>query len=74
MNIDCSAPSKLASSLYLVRWRFNNALQKPMVYLDSRNLNHDLAHKELTGLYWLDEINPLVLSNNVLIPYIIGCW
>lgn len=45
-----------------------------MVYLDSRNLNHDLARKEVTGLYWLDELNPLVLSNNMLIPYIIGCW
>lgn len=29
MNIDSSTPSKLASSLYLARWRFNNALQNP---------------------------------------------
>lgn len=74
MKFDYPEPSKLACSLYLARWRFHNVLQKPTIYLTSRNLNHDLARKDLTGLYWLDELNPVVLSNNMLIPYIIGCW
>lgn len=74
MSFDCPEPSKLACSLYLSRWRLKNALQRPTAYLDSRNVNHDLVHGEFIKARWLDDLNPILLSNNSLIPYIIGCW
>ena len=74
MKFDVPEPSKLACSLYVARWVFHNALINPSVYLSSRKLTGDLAEKGLTGFSWLDEMNPMVLSNNILIPYIIGCW
>lgn len=74
MKFDVPEPSKLSCSLYVARWVFHNALLNPSIYLSSRKLTGALAKQELTGFSWLDELNPRVLSNNMLIPYIIGCW
>ena len=74
MTLDTPEPSKIACSLYLDRWRFHNAIQKPRIYLDSRNMMGDIAKEEATGLPWLDDMNPRVLSNNMILPYLIGCW
>lgn len=67
-------PSKIASSLYVDRWRFHNAMIKVQIYLNSRNMTGDIAKEAPTGLEWLDELNPRILSNNILLPYMIGCW
>ncbi len=67
-------PSKISCSLYVNRWIFNNAIAKPKIYLQSRSMTGDVARNESTGIYWLDEMNPRVLSNNMIIPYLIGCW
>lgn len=74
MKFDIPEPSKLACSLFVARWVFHNALINPSVYLSSRKLTGGFAEQGLTGLPWIDEMNPMVLSNNMLIPYIIGCW
>lgn len=74
MTLDTPEPSKIACSLYLDRWRFHNAIQKLRIYLDSRNMMGDIAKEESTGLPWLDDMNPRVLSNNMILPYLIGCW
>lgn len=74
MTFDVPEPSKIACSLYLDRWRFNNAILKPRIYLDSRNMTGDIAKEESTGLPWLDDMNPRILSNNMILPYLIGCW
>ena len=74
MTFDDPEPSKIACSLYLDRWRFNNATLKPRTYLNLRNITGDIAREEPTGLPWLDDINPRILSNNMILPYLIGCW
>ena len=74
MTPDASEPSKIASSLYLDRWRFNCAILKPKIYLDSRKLTGTIAREQPTGLSWMDDMNPRVLSNNMILPYLIGCW
>ena len=74
MIIGTPEPSKIASSLYLDRWRFNNAILKPKIYLSSRNLTGNVAKEESTELPWMDDMNPRILSNNMILPYLIGCW
>ena len=74
LNIEKSEPTKIESSLYVDRWIFNNAMIKAKVYLNMRNLTGDIARETPTGISWLDDINPRVLSNNILLPYMIGCW
>lgn len=73
-NIEEPEPTKIESSLYVNRWIFNNAVMKAKVYLSTRNLTGDIARETPTGILWIDDINPRVLSNNILLPYIIGCW
>ena len=67
-------PSPLASGCFVARWRFKNAFIKSQIYLQSRNLTGNIAHKQPTKLYFIDEINPRLLSNNLLIPFIIAVW
>ena len=74
MEFGGDAPSKLSCALYIARWVFHNAMIKPLIYLDTRKLTGDIAREEPTGLPWMDELNPRVLSHNMLIPYIIACW
>lgn len=74
LKFDEPLPSRLACALYKARWIYHNAMIKPLIYLDSRDMTGDVARKELTGLTWIDEMNPRFLSNNMIVPYIIGCW
>jgi hypothetical protein len=71
---DGPPPSPMSSGCYLARWRFHNALQKVKIYLMARKLEGDLARDMPTGFYFMDEINPRLLSNNLLIPYVIAVW
>lgn len=67
-------PTKRESGLYLARWIYNNALIKPRIYLDSRNLKGEISRQEPTGLAYMDEMNPRFFSNNLLVPYLVGIW
>jgi hypothetical protein len=69
-----SPPTPLASGCYLARWRFHNALMRARNYLSTRKLEGDIARETPTGLVFIDEMNPRLLSNNLLIPYIIAIW
>lgn len=67
-------PTPLSSGCFIARWRFHNALIKARVYLQTRNLEGDMAKDAPTGLSFLDDMNPRLLSNNLLIPYVLAIW
>lgn len=74
MKLDGIEPSKVACSLFVDRWRFNNAMIKPKIYLQSRKMTGDIASEKYSGFPWLDDINPRILSDNMIVPYLIGSW
>lgn len=67
-------PSPLSSGCFLARWRFHNALCKAHIYLMNRKLEGPIARESPSGLGFLDELNPRLLSNNFLLPYIVAVW
>lgn len=67
-------PPPLSSGCFLARWRLHNALGRARVYLMTRKLEGDIARDKPSGLAYLDHMNPRLLSNNLLIPYIIAVW
>lgn len=67
-------PKPVSSGCYLARWRFNNALIKPRIYLNQRGLDQPNAKPEPTGLWIMDDMNPRFFSNNLIIPYLIAIW
>lgn len=67
-------PSPLASGCYLARWGLNNSLFKARLYLQVRRLEGDVARDTSHLLPFLDEVNPRLLSNNLLVPFIIAVW
>ena len=67
-------PSPLSSGCYLARWKFHNALMKARWYLSCRKLEGDAARDAPSPLSFLDEMNPRLLSNNLLVPFIIAVW
>lgn len=67
-------PSLLECSLYMARWIYENATNKCNIYLQARELNGSISRNEPTGFKWLDSLNPRLLSNNMILPYVIGCW
>ncbi len=67
-------PPPLASGCYLARWRFHNSLIKARIYLDHRKLDGDMAKDKPSGLSWLDDMNPRLLSNNLILPYVVAVW
>lgn len=74
MQNDKEPPTKLESGLFIARWIYNNALIKPKLYLNSRNIQGEIGKPEPTGLKFLDEMNPRLFSNNLLIPYFVAVW
>lgn len=67
-------PSPLVSGCYLARWRFNNAIMKSQIYIQSRKLDGMIAREQPSGFIFIDEMNPRLLSNNLLVPFIIAVW
>ncbi|MDH5216703.1 MAG: HEPN domain-containing protein [Gammaproteobacteria bacterium] len=67
-------PSHMSSGCFLARWRFNNALIKPRLYLMQRGLDQQNARPQPSGLEILDQMNPRLFSNNLLLPYLIAIW
>jgi hypothetical protein len=71
---DSPPPSPLSSGCYLARWRLHDSLMRAHLYLKSRKLEGDAARDSPHPLLFLDEKNPRLLSNNLLIPFIIAVW
>jgi hypothetical protein len=67
-------PRPAQSGCFIARWRLHNALGKARIYLSARGLNAPIARPEPTGLHYLDAMNPRLLSNNLLLPYIVAIW
>lgn len=67
-------PSPISSGCFLARWRFHNNMGRAHIYLMNRNLDGNAAREEPSGLDWLDDLNPRLLSNNLLVPYVIAVW
>ena len=67
-------PLPISSGCYLARWRFNNALIKPRLYLSQRGLKGQNAKPEPIGLHIFDEMNPRLFSNNLILPYLVAIW
>ena len=67
-------PSPLSSGCYLARWALHNALMKANIFLFSRKPEGNLACDGPHPIPRVDDINPRLLSNNLLIPFIIAVW
>jgi hypothetical protein len=67
-------PKPISSGCYLARWHFNNALIKVHIYLSQRGLDQPNARPDPTGMWTIDNMNPRLFSNNLLIPYLIAIW
>ena len=79
---DCN-PEKtdLEMAIYVQRWIFNNALIPLSIYSDfiiqniHTNSNAgDLFSDAIGVLPFVDGMRPLVVSNNIQLPYLIGAW
>ena len=67
-------PSTTSSGCFLARWRFQNALTKVHTYMQNRDLKGPACKDESSGFEWLDDFNPRLLSNNLILPYVIAVW
>ncbi|RUO75439.1 HEPN domain-containing protein [Idiomarina seosinensis] len=67
-------PSAVAAGCYLARWRLHNALIKPRIYLQQRGMTQPHAKEEPTGIGFIDETNPRLFSNNLVLPYMFAVW
>lgn len=71
---DEPAPTPLSSGCYLARWRFHNGLGRAHVYLMNRTLEGPIAREKSSGFDFIDEFNPRLLSNNLVVPYMVAVW
>lgn len=67
-------PPPISSGCYLARWRLHNSLGRARIYLISRKLEGPIARDKSAGFAFMDELNPRLLSNNLLVPYMIAVW
>jgi hypothetical protein len=67
-------PPPISSGCFLARWRFHNNFFRANVYLMNRKLEGPIASNSPSGLDLLDGVNPRLLSNNLLVPYMIAVW
>lgn len=67
-------PPPISSGCYLARWRFHNNFGRAEIYLMNRKLEGPIARDSSTGFDFVDDLNPRLLSNNLLVPYMIAVW
>ncbi|SFO37689.1 hypothetical protein [Nitrosospira briensis] len=67
-------PTPLSSGCFTARWGFHNGLGRASIYLMNRKLEGQVAQDKPSGLEFMDELNPRLLSNNFLLPYIFAVW
>lgn len=72
--IDFEKASPIQSGCYIARWRFENAIGLARRYRMVRKFESDVALDGPHDVPFLDELNPLLFSNNVLLPYLIAVW
>lgn len=79
---DCN-PEKtdLEMAIYVQRWIFNNALIPLKIYSDfiTQNIHTngnagDLLSDAIGVIPFIDSMRPIVVSNNIQLPYLIGAW
>lgn len=71
---DGPPPLPISSGCYLARCRFHNNLGRAQVYLMNRKFDGPIARDSSSGLEFMDGINPRLLSNNLLVPYMVAVW
>jgi hypothetical protein len=71
---DGPPPSPLASGCYLARWRYHNSLIQAKLYLMHRTFENGAGKEVSTGISWMDEVNPRLLSNNFILPFAVAVW
>lgn len=67
-------PMPLSEGCYLARWRFHNGIGRAHVYLMSRTFAGANARNASTGFHFANEYNPRLISNNLLLPFMIAVW
>lgn len=67
-------PSPLSAGCFIARWRFKNDLISARAYLSRREFKGPPPKDAPSGIDWLDESNPRLLSNNFLLPYLVAIW
>ena len=72
LSIPLPEPSKIQCSLFLAKWIFDNDIMK--ISLPKQGKETDNHEKKIPELDWIEKSNPEKISNNILIPYLVGCW
>ncbi len=71
---NAAPPEPVAAGCYIARWRLHNALIKPRIYMRQRGLDQPNARPTPTGWQFIDEMNPRLFSNNLILPYALAVW
>lgn len=71
---DYERVSPIASGCYIARWRFQNAVGLAGQYRSAREFKGNAALDGPNEIPFLDQLNPLLFSNNVQLPYLIAVW
>lgn len=71
---DEPSPPPISSGCYLARWGLHNSLGTVHIYLMNRKFEGQIARDTPSGFAFIDQLNPRLLSNNILIPYMIAVW
>ncbi len=79
---DCNPEkTELEMAIYVQRWIFHNALTPAEIYSDfiaqqihSNGDAGDVYSDVIGVLPWVDSLRPIVVSNNIQLPYLIGAW
>jgi len=71
---DYERVSPIASGCFIARWRFENAVGLARRYRMVRKFEGDIALDGPHEIPFLDDLNPLLFSNNMQLPYLIAVW
>lgn len=79
---DCNPEkTELEMAVYVQRWIFNNALTPLEIYADfiaqhihTNGVAGDVYSDAIGFAPWIDGLRPMVVSNNIQLPYLIGAW
>jgi len=72
LNPENVAPKLISSACYLAHWNFMNNMKRLEFYLSQRGL--DAKYSDMAKSPHFTRINPLILSNNMTVPYVISIW
>lgn len=67
-------PSKIGWSLSVCRYIFKDSISKTKYYFYNRIIPADSPFTKRSDVGFIDEYNPIILFDNIVIPFIIGCW